>query len=58
MSSKRFMMRSRVSSSLSSANLCPFRSIGAGAMPDAPTIQAARWVADWRSPPTPTEFSP
>ena len=55
---KRFSRRSRVSSSVSSAGRWPFSSSGIGAMPDAPTIIDAIHVADWRSPPTPTEFSP
>ena len=58
MSSKRFWIRSRVCSSVSSAKVLPCRSIGSGDMPAAPTIIDGRQVTDWRSPPTPTEFSP
>ena len=54
-SSKRFMSRLRVSSSVSSANLAPSSSIRCGPMPAAPTIVAARAVAYWRSPPTPLD---
>jgi hypothetical protein len=52
---KRFMMRSRASSSDSSSQR---NSTYSGAMPHAPTIHAARSVAAWTSPPTPVEFSP
>ena len=54
--SKRFSMRCRVSSSVSSSS--GVSSIGSGPIADAPTINAACAVADWRSPPTPFEFSP
>ena len=46
MSSKRFMIALVVCSSLSSANVLPWRSIGSGDMPAAPTIDAARQVTD------------
>ncbi len=52
---KRFMTRSRASSSDSSSQRS---STNSGAIPQAPTIQAARSVAACTSPPTPVEFSP
>src|SRR5690349_17782314 len=52
MYSSRFSIFSRVSSS------APFSSSGAGAIPQTPTIVAARAVAWPRSPLTPTEFCP
>ena len=55
--SNRFLIRSRVCSSVSSANfLTPLS--GSGPMPAAPTMVAARAVAYWRSPPTPLDVSP
>jgi hypothetical protein len=61
--SKRFMISSRFVSAafvilVTFPLLRPLSSGASGAIPQAPTIHAARPVALWTSPPTPVEFWP